>query len=107
MRGRSSWSRLTMAAAFGLVVLATNSLPGRSRGMLAVCSTQGCGWTKFVVGPADPRRCPRHPGTRRLADNGETVKATCRECGQSLPPVVSRRGRTGDSHFHCSRHGGA
>jgi hypothetical protein len=95
-----------MAAAFGLVILATNSLPGRGRGLVVVCSASGCGWTASVTGASDPRRCPRHSTAPRPVRNGEKITPDCRECGRRLPSFDYQRDLATESQFRCARHGG-
>ncbi|BEL03493.1 hypothetical protein Q0Z83_016840 [Actinoplanes sichuanensis] len=107
MRGRSSWSRLTMAAAFGLVILATGALPGIGPGLLAVCTGSGCGWAEFLNSRTDTRSCRRHPrGLRKFATSGMEITPDCQTCGKRLPSFRYAREENTLSRLRCAQHGG-
>jgi hypothetical protein len=107
MRERPPLSGVTMAAALVTVVaLATISQAGRPRGMLAMCGTVGCGWTRFLSHAADSRHCAAHPTAERvLPDIGDNITPGCVECGQLLPSITYSRTST-KAQFLCSDHGG-
>ncbi|GIM96848.1 hypothetical protein Ato02nite_086410 [Paractinoplanes toevensis] len=107
MRERPPLSRVTMTAALATVALATISQAGRPRGMLAMCGTAGCGWTRFLRHATDARHCTAHPTAERiLPDLGDTITPGCVRCGRLLPTIIYSWTST-VAQFHCFDHGGA